>query len=65
MNKEEFRQWIFDNFHVGNNCTMGPGLLDAILDHAEGMEPDEQQEYLKEMFVNTDIRDGEIARVRY
>ncbi|MBR1616322.1 MAG: hypothetical protein IJ673_12730 [Treponema sp.] len=65
MNKEEFRQWIFDNFNVGNNCTIGPGLLDSILDHADGMEPDEQQEYLKEMLANTDIRDGEIARVRY
>ena len=65
MNKQEFRQWIVDNFHVGDNCTMGPKLLDAVLDHAEGMDPVKQQWFLRRMFDYTGIQEAEIARVRY
>lgn len=36
MNKDEFRQWIYDNYNVpSNNCTLAPQMLDNILDYAE------------------------------
>lgn len=51
MDKEEFRQWIYDNYHVpGNNCTLAPAMLDGILDYAEGMEEGEQYLFLCRMF---------------
>lgn len=38
MDKDEFRQWIYDNYNVpGNNCTLAPAMLDGILDYAENM----------------------------
>lgn len=55
MNKDEFRHWIYDNYNVpGNNCTLAPGMLDAILDYAEGITAAqgeaEQYEFLCRMF---------------
>lgn len=51
MDKEEFRQWIYDNYNVpGNNCTLAPQMLDSILDYAEGMEETQQYEFLCAMF---------------
>lgn len=36
MNKDEFKQWIYDNYHVpADNCTLAPQMLDNILDYAE------------------------------
>ena len=47
MNKEEFRQWIYDNYNVpGNNCTLAPAMLDGILDYAEGMSDKERFSFL-------------------
>ena len=38
MSKDEFRQWIYDNYNVpGDNCTLAPAMLDGILDYAEGI----------------------------
>lgn len=46
MGKEEFEQWIYDNYNVpGNNCTLAPSMLEGILDYAEGMEEQEQFEF--------------------
>lgn len=46
MNKEEFRQWIYDNYNVpGNNCTLAPDMLDGILDYAEEMGEQERFEF--------------------
>ena len=51
MSKDEFRQWIYDNYNVpGDNCTLAPAMLDGILDYAEGMEPEEQYSFLCTMF---------------
>ena len=50
MDKDEFRQWIYDNYNVpGNNCTLAPAMLDGILDYAENMEGEEQYHFLCEM----------------
>lgn len=51
MDKEEFRQWIYDNYHVpGDNCTLAPAMLDGILDYAENMIGEEQYNFLCDMF---------------
>ena len=64
MNKDEFRQWIYDNYNVpGDNCTLGPTMLDAILDYAEGMEENEQYRFLCRMLVEIPRRI--IRKVRY
>ena len=65
MNKNEFRQWFLDHFNVGSNCTVGPGLLDAILGHAETLGLNDQQMFLKEMFAGVDITEEEIAQARF
>lgn len=44
MDKDEFRQWIYDNYNVpGDNCTLAPQMLDGILDYADNMEAGEEQ----------------------
>ena len=64
MNKEEFRQWIYDNYNVpGNNCTLAPAMLDGILDHAEAMEPEEQ--YNVFLAVCPSLPESVIRRVEY
>ncbi len=51
MDKDEFRQWIYDNYNVpGNNCTLAPAMLDGILDYAENMTGEEQYNFLCDMF---------------
>lgn len=55
MSKDEFRQWIYDNYNVpGNNCTLAPSMLDGILDYAEEIAAAqgqaEQYEFLCRMF---------------
>jgi len=55
MNKEQFRQWIFNNYNVGDNTTMAPNLLDAILDYAERFNPKERKEFF--VFMLSDIVD--------
>lgn len=51
MNKDEFKQWVYCNYNVpGDNCTLAPSMLDAILDYAEGMKDAEQYEFLCNMF---------------
>lgn len=50
MNKDEFRQWIYDNYNVpANNCTLAPQMLDNILDYAEDIAVAEQYEFLCRM----------------
>lgn len=51
MDKEEFKQWIYDNYNVpGNNCTLAPSMLDGILDYAESMESDERFDFFSTVF---------------
>lgn len=64
MNKEEFRQWIYDNYNVpGNNCTLAPAILDGILDYAEAMEPEEQYNFFFAAFPS--LPESVIRRVEY
>lgn len=64
MNKEEFRQWIYDNYNVpGNNCTLAPTMLDGILDYAEAMEPEEQYNFFCTVFPS--FPESVIRRVEY
>lgn len=64
MNKEQFRQWICDNYHVpGDNCTLAPAMLDGILDYAESMEGEEQYHFLCDMFPS--LPESVIRRVSY
>lgn len=51
MEKDEFRQWIYDNYNVpADNCTLAPSMLDAILDYSDGMQEQEQHSFLCKMF---------------
>ena len=64
MSKDEFRQWIYDNYNVpGDNCTQAPAMLDGILDYAEGMEPEEQYSFLCTMFPS--LPESILRRVEY
>ena len=64
MSKDEFRQWIYDNYNVpGDNCTLAPAMLDGILDYAEGMEPEEQYSFLCTMFPS--LPESILRRVEY
>ena len=62
MNREQFWQWIIENYNLpDNNCTMAPSLLSAILDFAEVLEGDEQYRFLCSMLPQ--IPDEIIKRV--
>lgn len=64
MSKEEFKQWIYDNYNVPrDNCTLAPAMLDAILDYAEGMESEVQYDFLCTMFPS--LPDNIISKVSY
>lgn len=64
MNKEEFRQWIYDNYNVpGNNCTLAPSMLDGILDYAGRMKKRDRHNFLCEMLPS--LPEGIIRRVCY
>lgn len=64
MSKDEFKQWIYDNYNVpGNNCTLAPQMLDSILDYAEGMEEVEQHYFLCAMFPS--LPESVIRKVSY
>ena len=45
MTKEEFAQWIYKNYTIGENA-MARELLKNVLDEAEGMSPEEQYNFL-------------------
>ena len=64
MNKDEFRQWIYDNYNVpGNNCTMAPDMLDGILEWAESMGPEEKYRFFCVVFPA--LPESVIRRVDY
>ena len=51
MGKDDFKQYIVDNFNVPySNYTLAPAMLDGILDFAEGMESAEQYNFFCKMF---------------
>lgn len=64
MNKEEFRQWIYDNYNVpGNNCTLAPAMLDGILDYAEAIGSEEQYHFFCAVFPS--LPESVLRRVEY
>lgn len=67
MNKEEFRQWIYDNFNVGDNYTIAPAMLDGILDYAEKMAVEEGQEKSRDFLhlMLPALTDEEIELVKF
>ena len=48
MNSDHFAQWIYENYTIGDN-PMARELLENVLEYAEGMEPEEQYNYLCRM----------------
>ncbi len=51
MNKEEFRQWIYDNYNVpGNNCTLAHSMLDGILEWGRCLDEMTQYHFLRTVF---------------
>ena len=65
MDKDEFRQWIYENYNVpGDNCTLAPAMLDGILDYAENMEEGEEQyHFFCDMF--SSLPESVLRRVSY
>lgn len=64
MGKDEFRQWIYDNYNVpGDNCTMAPAMLDGILDYADGMDGEQRLDLFKAVFPS--LPEDIIRRVDY
>lgn len=49
MDSNEFEQWIYQNYTIGDNNPMARELLENVLDYANGMEPEEQHNYLSRM----------------
>lgn len=51
MSKDEFRQWIYDNYNVPcDKWTLAPSMLDGILEWGESLEPKEQYRFLCMVF---------------
>lgn len=48
MDNDQFAQWIYENYTIGDN-PMARELLENVLGYAEGMEPEEQYNYLCRM----------------
>lgn len=48
MNSDQFAQWVYENYTIGDN-PMARELLENVLEYAEGMEPEEQYNYLCRM----------------
>lgn len=64
MSKEEFRDWIYENYNVpGNNCTLAPSMLDGILEWAESMDGEERLRFFETVF--PDLPDQVLRRVDY
>lgn len=64
MSKEEFRDWIYENYNVpGNNCTLAPSMLDGILEWAENMDREERLRFFETVFPN--LPDRVLRRVDY
>lgn len=64
MSKDEFRQWIYDNYNVpGDNCTLAPAMLDGILDYAEGKDTEQRYNFLCAMFPS--LPESVLRRVEY
>lgn len=48
MNSDQFAQWIYENYTIGDN-PMARELLENVLEYSEGMESEEQYDYLCRM----------------
>lgn len=62
MNKQEFAQWIYENYTIGDN-SMARELLENVIDEADGMSETEQYEYLSRMIPQ--VPDNVIRKVCY
>ena len=62
MNKKEFLKWIMDNYNVAKTH-FDYELLENVLDYAEGMEENDQYNFLSRMIPQ--IPDEIIRKVYY
>ena len=49
MSRTEFTEFIHDKWNVGDNCTLGPQLLDGAVAYAGGLKPEDRLAFFKEM----------------
>lgn len=60
---EALEDYIYENYHVpGDNTTLAPHMLSAILEYAEELPGDEQLDFLKRMLQGMDHPADEIAQ---
>lgn len=51
MNKQEFRDWIYEHYNVPDyNFTLAPDMLDGILTYAVTLSGDDRYYFLSLMF---------------
>ena len=51
MTREEFKNWMYENYWVGTRCeSIGPDLLDNVLAWAGRMSDEEMYDFLCFMF---------------
>lgn len=62
MNENEFAQWIYENYTIGDN-PMARELVENVLHYAEGMEPEDQYIYLCMMIPQ--VPEAVIRKVSY
>ena len=62
MNKNEFAQWIYENYTINEN-PMAREMLENILEYAEGMDEIEQYNYLNRMIPQ--VPESIIKKVAY
>jgi hypothetical protein len=62
MDKNEFAQWIYENYTIDEN-PMAREMLENILEYAEGMDENEQYLYLNRMIPQ--VPESIIRKVSY
>lgn len=51
MNRNEFRQWIYENHNVpGNNCTLPPDMLEVILGYVRSLVSEARNHFFTTVF---------------
>lgn len=64
MTREEFKEWLYENYDVGSRCdSMGPDLVDNILAWAGRLSDKEMYDFLCFMF--DDVPESILRRVTY
>lgn len=66
MTRDELQDWIYRNYHVGTNSdSMGPDLLDRVLEWAGRYSDEEMREFLSFMLPDDDDLQELIQTVVY